>query len=54
MSMLIVEAIRSARETVRIQDAALGADQLMAGAAEMVFDKLGRPCGLRWCRLQTA
>ena len=38
--MLIGEAIRSARETVRIQDAALGADQLMVGAAEMVFDKL--------------
>jgi hypothetical protein len=25
---------------VRIQDAALGADQLMLGAAELVFDKL--------------
>src|SRR5664280_2853341 len=37
---LISETIRSARETVRIQDAALGADQLMLGAAELVFDKL--------------
>jgi predicted NBD/HSP70 family sugar kinase len=37
---LVGEAIRSARETVRIQDAALGADQLMVGAAEIVFDKL--------------
>jgi len=37
---LVSEAIRSARETVRIQDAALGADQLMVGAAEIVFDKL--------------
>jgi len=37
---LLGEAIRSARETVRIQDAALGADQLIVGAAELVFDKL--------------
>jgi predicted NBD/HSP70 family sugar kinase len=37
---LIGEAIRSARETVRIQDAALGADQLMVGAAEIVFAEL--------------
>jgi predicted NBD/HSP70 family sugar kinase len=34
---LLAGAIRSARETVRIQDAALGADQLMVGAAEIVF-----------------
>lgn len=38
--VLVSEAIRSGRETVRIQDAALGADQLMVGAAEIVFDKL--------------
>jgi predicted NBD/HSP70 family sugar kinase len=37
---LIGEAIRSARETVQIQDAALGADQLMVGAAEIVFAEL--------------
>jgi len=37
---LIGESIRSARESVRIQDAALGADQLMFGAAELVFDEL--------------
>ena len=37
---LIGEAIRPARETVRIQDAALGADQLMVGAAEIVFAEL--------------
>ena len=37
---LLGEAIRSARETVRIQDAALGTDQLIVGAAELVFDKL--------------
>jgi predicted NBD/HSP70 family sugar kinase len=37
---LVGEAIRSARETVRIQDAALGADQLMVGAAEIVFVEL--------------
>ncbi len=37
---LIGEAIRSARETVRVQDAALGADQLMVGAAEIVFAEL--------------
>jgi len=37
---LIGESIRSARESVRIQDAALGADQLMLGAAELVFDEL--------------
>jgi predicted NBD/HSP70 family sugar kinase len=37
---LVGEAIRSARENVRIQDAALGADQLMVGAAEIVFDEL--------------
>jgi predicted NBD/HSP70 family sugar kinase len=37
---LVGEAIRSARETVRIQDAALGADQLMVGAAEIVFAEL--------------
>jgi predicted NBD/HSP70 family sugar kinase len=37
---LIGEAIRSARETVRIQDAELGADQLMVGAAEIVFAEL--------------
>jgi len=37
---LVSGAIRSARETVRIQDAALGADQLMVGAAEIVFDRL--------------
>ena len=37
---LLGETIRSARETVRIQDAALGADQLIVGAAELVFDKL--------------
>lgn len=37
---LLGEAIRSARETVRIQDAALGTDQLIVGAAEIVFDKL--------------
>jgi len=39
-SALVGEAIRSARESVRIQDAALGADQLMVGAAEIVFDEL--------------
>ena len=37
---LIGEAIRPARESVRIQDAALGADQLMVGAAEIVFAAL--------------
>jgi predicted NBD/HSP70 family sugar kinase len=37
---LIGDAIRPARETVRIQDAALGADQLMVGAAEIVFAEL--------------
>ena len=37
---LLGEAIRSARETVRIQDAALGTEQLIVGAAELVFDKL--------------
>ena len=37
---LIGEAIRPARETVRIQDAALGADQLMVGAAEIAFAEL--------------
>src|SRR5664280_2432044 len=37
---LVGESIRSARESVRIQDAALGADQLMLGAAELVFDEL--------------
>lgn len=37
---LFGEAIRSSRETVRIQDAAPGADQLMLGAAEIVFDTL--------------
>jgi predicted NBD/HSP70 family sugar kinase len=37
---LIGEAIRPARETVRIQDAVLGADQLMVGAAEIVFAEL--------------
>ena len=37
---LVSETIRSARETLQIQDAALGADQLMLGAAELVFDKL--------------
>jgi predicted NBD/HSP70 family sugar kinase len=37
---LIGEAIRPAREFVRVQDAALGADQLMVGAAEIVFAEL--------------
>jgi predicted NBD/HSP70 family sugar kinase len=37
---LLGEAIRPARESVRIQDAALGADQLMVGAAEIVFAEL--------------
>lgn len=37
---LLGEAIRPARERVRIQDAALGADQLMLGAAEIVFAEL--------------
>src|ERR1035437_4399448 len=37
---LVGDSIRSARESVRIQDAALGADQLMLGAAELVFDEL--------------
>jgi len=38
--VLLGEAIRPAREVVRIQDAALGADQLMVGAAEIVFAEL--------------
>jgi predicted NBD/HSP70 family sugar kinase len=52
---LVSGAIRSARETVRIQDAALGADQLMVGAAEIVFDKLlASPAALVALRPRTA
>ena len=52
---LVSGAIRSARETVQIQDAALGADQLMVGAAEIVFDKLlASPAALVAHRPRTA
>ena len=39
-SLLVHDAIRSAREGVRIESAALGSEQLMIGCGELVFSEL--------------